>query len=167
MKIFTESDKKLAKGIDKKYKWMVRVKSGALYATEAKPCKVGAKIWCVDDVDGGRRLFSSAALASKLFKPIKWRDKEPTRINDIYSNSQPVYAYGPLRITQKDNTFCVDLRTQKGWEFIGNADELASRKELEMLRPLCDGRPMYKKHRASTYKVTAPVTEKKDQACLA
>ena len=46
-------------------------------------------------------------------------------------------------------------------KFIGNADELASDHGLELLRPLCDGRPMYKKHRAATYKVTALVTEQK------
>lgn len=78
------------------------------------------------------------------------------------ANSNSSYVRGPLRITQKGNGFCVDLLTQNGWKFIGKADELASNKEVELLRPLCDGRPMYKKHKAATYKVTDfPVTEQK------
>ena len=72
------------------------------------------------------------------------------------------YTRGPLRVEQERNAFRVDLLTQKGWEFIGYADELASNKELEALRPLCDGRPMYKRYRADTYKVEGDsVTEKK------
>ena len=49
--------------------------------------------WDVNDGAGICRLFSSA-LTLKVFEPIKWEDKEATRISDIYgSNSQPILTH--------------------------------------------------------------------------
>jgi len=79
MKTFTEVEKTIAKNIDKEYKWMARDWDGNLCIYEGKPRKEEDS-WYFD----GYNRFS---YFNHLFSAIKWEDKEPTLISDIY-NSQ-------------------------------------------------------------------------------
>lgn len=80
MKRFTEDEKTIARNMHKSYKWMVRDKSGALFAYQFKPIKKEKTgIW-----DYKPHYCVSALFGQELFRAIKWEDDEPTRIRDIY-----------------------------------------------------------------------------------
>ena len=90
MKAFTDLDKRLAKGIDKQFKWIGRDRNDDLWVYDAKPHRNRMKEW---DVDRGEcmSIFIGHALKLNLFEPIRWDDEEPTLISDIYnSTAQPV-----------------------------------------------------------------------------
>ena len=79
MKTFTEDEKIIARNIDEEsiYKWIARDRDGELCIYEEKPRKEG-NYWYFDSYD---RL----SYFNHLFSAIKWEDKEPTLISDIYN----------------------------------------------------------------------------------
>ena len=77
MKTFTEDEKIIARNIDEEYKWIARDRDGELCIYEEKPRKEG-NYW---DFDG----YGRPSYFNHLFSAIKWEDKEPTRISDIYN----------------------------------------------------------------------------------
>ena len=77
MKEFTDTEKIIAKSIDREYEWLARDSDGNLYIYERKPRKDECS-WYSDDYDC---LF----YFNHLFSAIKWEDEEPTRISDIYN----------------------------------------------------------------------------------
>lgn len=83
MKKFTEDEKIIARKINKKFKWMARDKNGSLFVYVSNPTKeekFGA--W----VSNNHYYISiNAVFDQGLFKSIKWKDAEPTRISDIYN----------------------------------------------------------------------------------
>ena len=84
MKKFTELDKAFARVINKQFEWMTRDRNGDLYIFTEKPHKTLYNEW---DVDAGTsiRVWIEGALTIKPFESIKWKDKEPTLISDIYN----------------------------------------------------------------------------------
>ena len=78
MKTFSDDEKLIARNIDTEYKWIARDRDGNLCIYEGKPRKEGS-FWYFDDYD---RL----SYFNHLFSAIKWEDKEPTLISDIYNS---------------------------------------------------------------------------------
>lgn len=77
MKTFTEDEKTIAKNISKEYKWMARDRDGELCIYEEKPRKE-ENYWYFDG-------YGRVSYFNHLFSAIKWEDKEPTLISDIYN----------------------------------------------------------------------------------
>lgn len=77
MKTFTEVEKTIARNIDWEYRWMARDQDGNLCIYEGKPEKEG-NYWHF----GG---YDYISYFNHLFSAIKWEDKEPTLISDIYN----------------------------------------------------------------------------------
>lgn len=86
MKKFTKFDKEFAKNIDKQFKWIARDQNGDLYIFNVKPRKMPYKEWDITDFTEGCAIlvWIEGALTIKPFEPIRWKDKEPTLISDIY-----------------------------------------------------------------------------------
>lgn len=83
MKEFTEDEKVIAKNMNKKYTWMARNKNGSLFVTDSKPIKgVYLGMWQIKD--GGCRIWVSVLFDQELFETVKWEDREPTLIKNIY-----------------------------------------------------------------------------------
>ncbi|MSS13658.1 hypothetical protein [Porcincola intestinalis] len=79
MKKFTEDEKVIAKNIDKKYKWISRNSYGNIYVHKEKPIKQDT---CWNEAFSRSGEFF---VFNHMFKSIKWEDKEPTLIKDIYN----------------------------------------------------------------------------------
>ena len=77
MKNFTNDEKAIARNIDEKYKWIARDHDGELCIYEEKPRKEG-NYWYFDG-------YGRLSYFNHLFSAIKWEDKEPTLISDIYN----------------------------------------------------------------------------------
>lgn len=77
MKTFTEDEKAIARNIDEEYKWIARDRDGELCIYEEKPRKEG-NYWYFDG-------YGRISYFNHLFSAIKWEDKEPTLISDIYN----------------------------------------------------------------------------------
>lgn len=79
MKDFTEDEKIIARNINKKYKWITRNSYGNIYVHQKKPTK--------SDTCWNEAFSRSGELFAfnHLFPSIKWEDKEPVLISDIYN----------------------------------------------------------------------------------
>ena len=77
MKNFTNDEKAIARNIDEEYKWIARDRDGELCIYKEKPRKEG-NYWYFDG-------YGRISYFNHLFSAIKWEDKEPTLISDIYN----------------------------------------------------------------------------------
>ena len=78
MKGFTEDEKVIARNVEKNYNWIARDSDGRIYIYRKKPTKLKSG-W---NKSSG---FGQFFVFNYMFKSVKWKDDEPTRISDIYN----------------------------------------------------------------------------------
>lgn len=83
MNKFTKQEIEIARGINRIYKYIARDRDGFLTLFSSKPKKY-MNTWQVDLLYTDRQNYCDFPF-DDLFQSIKWEDKEPTLISDIYN----------------------------------------------------------------------------------